>query len=85
MKRRKLIKLFLVLPLSVVTGAGLLFNFFKKNKEEARELKNELQSVYDEAMDLQKEIEEMKKQIQRNEELGLNEEKKNWKQRMFRL
>ncbi len=49
---------------------------FKKKKEEARELRNELESAYDQAMDLQKEIEELKKQIQRNEELGLNEQKK---------
>lgn len=34
MKRRKIIQLFLVLPFTVVSGAGLLFNFFKKNKEE---------------------------------------------------
>ncbi|MBX7042447.1 MAG: DUF4175 family protein [Ignavibacteria bacterium] len=49
---------------------------FRKKKEEARELRNELESAYDQAMDLQKEIEELKKQIQKNEELGLNEQKK---------
>lgn len=49
---------------------------FKRNKEEARELKKEFESVYEEAMDLQKDIEELKREIQRNEELGLNEQKK---------
>ncbi len=49
---------------------------FKKNKEQTKELKNQFESVYDEALELQKEIEELKRKVQRSEDLGLNEEGK---------
>ena len=49
---------------------------FKKKNESTQELKEELKSVFDEMLDIQKEIEEMKRDIQKNEELGLNEDRK---------
>ncbi|MCB0727310.1 MAG: hypothetical protein KDD00_07595, partial [Ignavibacteriae bacterium] len=49
---------------------------FKKKDEATQELKTELKSVFDEMLDIQREIEEMKKDMQRNEELGLNEDRK---------
>ncbi len=48
----------------------------KKNQDMTKELKTELKSVFDQVQDIQKDIEEMKREIQRNEELGLNEERK---------
>ncbi len=49
---------------------------FKKKEEGTKELKTELKSVFDEMLDIQREIAEMKKDLQRNEELGLNEDRK---------
>ena len=51
-------------------------DLFKKKDEMTKELKTELKSVFDQVQDINKEIEEMKKDIQKNEELGLNEERK---------
>ncbi|MBK8549611.1 MAG: hypothetical protein IPL53_00595 [Ignavibacteria bacterium] len=48
----------------------------KKKESMTKELKTELKSVFDQMQDIQKEIEEMKKEVQRNEELGLNEDRK---------
>lgn len=49
---------------------------FKKKEEQTKELKTDLQSIDQQMQDLQKEIEELQKNAQRNEELGLNEERK---------
>ena len=49
---------------------------FKKKEDQTKELKTDLKSVFEQALDINKEIEEMKKDLQKNEELGLNEERK---------
>ena len=53
-----------------------LTDLLKKNEEMTKDLKTELESVYDQAQDVQKEIQDLKKEMQKNEELGLNEERK---------
>lgn len=53
-----------------------LTEILKKSEEMTKDLKTELESVYDKAQEMQKEIQEMKKEMQKNEELGLNEERK---------
>lgn len=53
-----------------------LSELLKKNEAATKELRTELKSVYEQVEDIQKDVEDLKKQIQRNEELGLNEERK---------
>jgi len=48
----------------------------KKDQNQTKNLKEDLKSIYDQAQDVQKDIEQLKKQAQRNDELGLNEERK---------
>lgn len=49
---------------------------FRKNENMTKELKEDLKSVYDQAEEIQKNLEDLKKAAQRNEELGLNEDRK---------
>ncbi|HMS64943.1 MAG TPA: hypothetical protein PKD83_06780 [Ignavibacteria bacterium] len=53
-----------------------LSDILKKDEEKTKDLKTALKSVFEQAEELQKEIQELKKEAQKNEELGLNEEKK---------
>lgn len=48
----------------------------KKNEAMTKELNTELKSVFQQAEEIQKELEDLKKAAQKNEELGLNEERK---------
>lgn len=48
----------------------------RKNEQLTKELNTDMNSIYEQAEELQKLIQEMKKEQQNNEELGLNEEKK---------
>lgn len=48
----------------------------RKNEQMTKELNTDMNSIYEQAEELQKLIQEMKKESQNNEELGLNEEKK---------
>ncbi|MEO6695522.1 MAG: DUF4175 family protein, partial [Ignavibacteria bacterium] len=53
-----------------------LSELLKKSEEMTKDLKTELEAVYDQSQEIQKEIQDMKKEMQKNEELGLNEERK---------
>ena len=53
-----------------------LSELLKKNEEKTKELKEDFKSVDEQAEELMKELQELKKEAQKNEELGLNEEKK---------
>lgn len=51
-------------------------DLLKKDQNLTKALKEDLKSVDEQMQDLQKEIEELQKKAQKNEELGLNEERK---------
>ncbi|MEO8211177.1 MAG: DUF4175 family protein, partial [bacterium] len=53
-----------------------LTDLLKKNETMTKELQTDLKSVFEQAQEIQKELEQLKKQAQKNEELGLNEERK---------
>lgn len=53
-----------------------LSDLLKKNEEMTKDLKTDLKSVFEQAEEIQKELQDLKKEAQKNEELGLNEEKK---------